>query len=274
MAYFNNPYAFESQTPKFGRLEQPTALPNRMSSPSTQPKVGSQMTTTGFLGQSGGSNSPTGGVTETNPQDGFEEMNSTKSSNSFGVGDAASLATVALNAYGTGTASQADPGNFAQTDFNGISGAVSGASAGGWIGAIVGSVAEPVAATDALNKKIKRTRVSEDYMSRDAYGKPLYNGQNAINAIHTRDALSSGLTKTQDQVNPLNIHNDFFNDTRGKLKKQRNIVSRSIAKGQNDFNTQRESFEKEQAGAAAYRRRRDITNRLYNLYSTPQTFSA
>ena len=271
MAYFNNPYAFESQTPNFYKLQNANGqyVPKP---PSTQGGVGSQMTTTGFSGV--GASAPSSGAfaqaMEGEPQADVSKPNSS----SFGISNAASLAGVALSSYATGQAAQSDPSQFAQTDLNGVSGAISGASAGGWIGAIVGSVAEQVAATDAINKKLKNVNTKVDAVSYGPDGQPMYNGQGLTQQLGLLSDLDAAYTKTRDQWNPLNIHNDFFNDTRGKIRKARGKVDRSITKAQTDFNVQRASYDQNQAAMQGFRRRRDSTNRLYNLYNTPQTFSA
>lgn len=44
-----------------------------------------------------------------------------------------------------------------------------------------------------------------------------------------------------------------------------------VRKQQGQFNEASQAFDQEQASMTDYRRRRDMTNRLYNLYSAPQT---
>lgn len=60
------------------------------------------------------------------------------------------------------------------------------------------------------------------------------------------------------------------NARKNKQEDELNKARTKIKKGQIAYNRASQAFDQQQASMNDYRRRRDMTNRLYNLYSTPQ----
>jgi hypothetical protein len=68
-----------------------------------------------------------------------------------------------------------------------------------------------------------------------------------------------------EQVEDSRKKGDVFNR---KLKRNtQNRLASGIQSAQTDFNTASQSFNQEQVARDQYRQRRDMTNRVYNLYS-------
>jgi hypothetical protein len=61
------------------------------------------------------------------------------------------------------------------------------------------------------------------------------------------------------------------NRRRKKQEEEKRRAQRKLRLGQEAFNQASQSFDEQVASNQEYQRRRDMTNRLYNLYSLPQT---
>jgi hypothetical protein len=160
---------------------------------------------------------------------------------------------------------------------SGLQGAATGFQIGGVPGAVAGAVLAPaiggVTANAADNKFVKNLKTDTDFSIDNGTGDPIYDGQAALDAAAKAGKLQKTVdfyseSKSGGPGNAFRYTSGLLSGTKRKAERKLKSLNRSIDQSKADFNTQSQDFENRQTAESEYRRSRNMTNRLYNLYST------
>lgn len=183
-------------------------------------------------------------------------------------GNIAGGALAGLSGYAQGQASTQD---FSIDPNAGFKGSFQGLASGGVVGAITGGIGSQIGTFSEVNRNLKNIQSPGSFVRRDAVGRPNYSGDAYLQGQNTVRALDEGEKAIKKSIDPATrVFSGLFG-TRKKIRKARERMEDQIEAGQKEFNTASQAFDQEQIAQTEYRRRRNMTNRLYNLYSTPQT---
>lgn len=137
-------------------------------------------------------------------------------------------------------------------------GAQMGAQLGGPVGAAVGAIGGIVAGgigeVIGQTKALKNVNTNVNATQYSATGQPVYMGDNVNKALGTLNDVTSSRKS-----------GDVFN--RRLKRNTQNNLSAGIQNAQTGFNEAASAFDQEQIARSQYRDRRNLTNRMYNLYS-------
>lgn len=169
-----------------------------------------------------------------------------------------------------GAANSQPNGEFDIDQYAGFKGSGEGLiGGGGAIGAIIGGVGAQIGQFSKVNKNLKNLKTGVEGVTFDAYGRPVYQGGNIVQANNTLGELDNGIDKlNKTHLDPAtNLFSSAFG-TRRKLKRKRRQLALGIQAAQKDFNSSELAFRNQSLTQQDYYNRTNNQNRLYNLYHT------
>lgn len=182
----------------------------------------------------------------------------------YGNGIAAGVGQIANSLSQPNT----NPNDFSVDPFAGYKGSGQGLLQGGVIGAIAGGIAGQVGTWKNAIQNVKNVNTGVNVAGVDPVtGRPLYNGQNVIDANKTMGALDKGAKKAEKSYDPLNFVINGFSGLSRKARGKRAQLGRSIQVGKDDYNRKAETFNQQELAMAQYNEMVNNQSRLRNLYS-------
>lgn len=183
---------------------------------------------------------------------------------------------IASNTLGNFESAKANANGFDIDNMAGLKGAGSGAAAGSaagpWgalIGAIGGTLAGSIGTVSGVNKNVKALNTTVNGVSYDQDGKPVYQGQDILNASTNSDALTHGIHQnynTSDITGTRWIGEAIYN-TRKTMRRKRAELDRNRVAAQNKYNAAQTSSNQQYIAQQDYQNSLNNNNRMYNLYS-------
>ena len=179
----------------------------------------------------------------------------------------------AMNAFGAGMGGYAQgvqgTDRFSVDPFAGYVGSAQGMASGGVVGAIAGGIGAQVGTFSEVNKNLKGLQTGVNLTQTSATGQPLYAGGAYTEAAQNIEDLNAGEKAITGSLDPATrVFSGLFG-TRKRIRKKRGQLEGNLQKAQQEFNRADVNYDQQLASREAYRKRRDMSNRLYNLYSTP-----
>lgn len=150
----------------------------------------------------------------------------------------------------------------------------SGGKGGGAIaGAITAGVTAQMGQFSNVNKKLKGLNTSVNGVTYDAYGRPVYNSSNIVNAQNNIDALNRGYNSmTQsalfdggEGIDPATRGFAALYGTPKKILRKRAQLEAGIQNAQMKYNQSDIDFRNQQNQMQDYYRRQNPYGRMYNL---------
>ncbi|HYG02049.1 MAG TPA: hypothetical protein VD927_06355 [Chryseosolibacter sp.] len=175
----------------------------------------------------------------------------------------------AMSGLSAGAAHSNPQSDFTVDPYAGLKGSAQGLAQGGWIGAIVGGATAQFGQFKKINENLDKLQTGVEGVTYDAYGRPVYQGHNILEANQNSGALDKGISKLNDPKNlidPITSLTSTFTGTRRKMKRKRDAIQRSVALAQSDFNKAEQDFRGSSNQREDYLERMNNNNRMYNLY--------
>lgn len=173
----------------------------------------------------------------------------------------------AMQGLSAGIANSQPVGDFDVDQYAGFKGSGQGFMGGGAIGAIIGGATAQIGQFRNVNKALNNLDTSVEGVTYDAYGRPVYQGGNIVNANANIDALNQGVKKlNKTHLDPATNVISSITGTRRKMKRKRDALQRSIQQSQQAYNTADINYRNQASQYEDYMERANSNNRLYNLY--------
>jgi hypothetical protein len=186
---------------------------------------------------------------------------------SSGNRDYSQYAEGALGGLAAGMANSQPAGDFDVDQYAGFKGSGQGFMSGGAIGAIVGGATAQIGQFRNVNKALDNLDTSVEGVSYDAYGRPVYQGGNIVNANANINALNKGVRKlNKTHLDPATNVISSLTGTRRRMKRKRDALTRSIQQSQQAYNTADVKYRNQASQYEDYMERANSNNRMYNLY--------
>lgn len=166
-----------------------------------------------------------------------------------------------------GAANSQPIGDFNIDQYAGFKGSGQGLAAGGPIAAALGGITAQVGQFRNVNENLRNLNTSVDSVTYDAYGRPVYQGSNLVNAQQNLNELDSGINKlNKTHLDPAtNLFSSAFG-TRRRMKRKRAELSQGIQSAQQQYNQAEQNFRNQSIQRSEYYDRLNDRSRLYNLY--------
>jgi hypothetical protein len=143
-------------------------------------------------------------------------------------------------------------------------GAYQGASAGsaaGPVGALAGGIAGALGASIQqpfrVNKNIRNVNTSFNNLAYDAYGRPVYQGGEAV-AKAMNDIAGLNKTMAWDSMN--------ITGSRRRARNKKKQVLKNVETAQNNYNTAESDYRGQMNAREDYFDNMNMNNRMYNIY--------
>jgi hypothetical protein len=165
-----------------------------------------------------------------------------------------------------GAANSQPVGDFNVDALAGFKGSGQGLASGGVIGAIVGGASAQYGQFKNVNDNLNALDTSVGGVTYDAYGRPVYQAGNVLNAKANIEGLNQGINKlNKTHLDPATNLISSFSGTRRKMKRKRAELLGGIQTAQQDYNQADLRYRDQSLQRQEYLERMN-NNRLFNLY--------
>lgn len=179
--------------------------------------------------------------------------------------DYGQMAQGAMAGLSAGAANSEPVGDFEVDQYAGFKGSGEGLMKGGVIGAIIGGGVAQYGQFSKINKNLKKLDTSVQGVTYDAYGRPVYQGGNFVNAQQNVAALNDGVKKlNRTHLDPATNIISSFSGTRRRMKRKRGELQQGIKQAQQDYNQSELTYQNQMNARQEYYQGLN-NNRLYNL---------
>lgn len=200
-----------------------------------------------------------------NQQPNMVQSQQSAPSNGGGFGQTAGNVMAGLSAA---QANSEPADSFSIDPYAGFKGSAQGLSGGGVVGAIIGGVGAQVGQFSKINKNLKNLDTSVQGISYDAYGRPVFQGQEVVGAMEKQKALQEGMDSmkgTKAWIDPANQAFAWAFGTKKKIKRKMKELRDATGRAQQTYNESEQKFQQQQNQMEDYYQRLN-NDRMMNLY--------